>query len=365
MALRWLEGFDWIDSSWSPFSSTTQDLFRRRYGSFNISHFEWATAATGRNGGTALQFGYGYSQGIRTMRLQDNLSNSTKVYTGFAYKMPDVNWASGRIFMEIWSGDNRQFTMYTDAADGTFQLRPSNGTSGMITTDQLRLGAWYYIEVYVDCQTSGEYEVRINGKSYSNTGVNCNSGYGYNEGWTSVAINNLGTVTANEDCKVDDWYVCSGDGTVNNNFLGDIKVVTLKPNGDDTTDWTTSSGTAHYALVNDTPLSGDVEDTNYVYEGKTAGNEDMFDYENLPSELASSSIIGVQANSFVKTTNEQLITFKQKVKSNSSEADGEDNPAMFNDYVNVIDHFETDPDTGSAWTPAGINTMKAGIEIVS
>ena len=53
---------------------------------------------------------------------------------------------------------------------------------------------------------------------------------------------------------LDDLYICNGLGSVNNGFLGAVRIYTGVPVSDATPlDWTPSTGTTHYSLVNEIP----------------------------------------------------------------------------------------------------------------
>ena len=85
----------------------------------------------------------------------------------------------------------------------------------------------------------------------------------------------------------DDLYVCDGSGSVNNDFLGDVRVVTVRPNGaGGSTQWTPDSG-SNYARVNET-ISG--EDSNYVEDG-TSGHEDRYAYGDLSGVLGIKGLV--------------------------------------------------------------------------
>lgn len=86
-------------------------------------------------------------------------------------------------------------------------------------------------------------------------------------------------------------YVLDGTGTTNNDFLGDINVRTLKPNGDASVAMTRSGGTTNAENVDNIPVSADWDDTSYVESG-TSTTKDLYDYTALETEDASASIIG-------------------------------------------------------------------------
>jgi hypothetical protein len=81
---------------------------------------------------------------------------------------------------------------------------------------------------------------------------------------------------------IDDLYVCDGSGSVNNDFLGECRVLTLLPsdgNGSNN-DFDTSAGGSpadHGAMVNDTTPN---DDTDYV-SSSTVDHVDSWNYPAL------------------------------------------------------------------------------------
>lgn len=65
----------------------------------------------------------------------------------------------------------------------------------------------------------------------------------------------------------------------------------------------------------------------------------------------------------MKATDAKIVGAKQKVKSSVTEVAGATHNFMWDNYNPIIDIWETDPNTGSAWTYAAINAAQFGIEV--
>lgn len=85
--------------------------------------------------------------------------------------------------------------------------------------------------------------------------------------------------------RLDDVYLCDTAGGRNNDFLGDVRVVTLRPNADTVqADFTPSAGSSHYSLVAEAPDDdGDGTDV----ESGTVSHKDLYGYQELTGAPAA------------------------------------------------------------------------------
>jgi hypothetical protein len=139
-------------------------------------------------------------------------------------------------------------------------------TGGRVaTSSKLRLlnGVWYLVEVHFKlADTNGRVTVRVNGKTYLDyLGDTKYSTYTTFNGvlWhgSSGAVFDPGYI------HVDDVAMNDTNGTVDNQWCGDGRVEKISPNAEgDTLQWSPSTGTTHYTLVDEIPNNGD---TDYIY----------------------------------------------------------------------------------------------------
>jgi len=220
----------------------------------------------------------------------------------------------------------------------------------------LVLNTWYWIEFKVLCNgTTGTYEVRVGGvNKLSGTGANTKAG---SNNFHNVVQFVVGPATGR--CRYDDIYILDGSGSANNDFLGNRKVVALFPNADvgGYTDFTCSSGSTHYALVDENPVN---DDTDYVEDG-TSGHKDLWDYPSLTG--TGSTVNGLEVHTMAKETDAQSMTLNTLIKSGATEDAGTGEVVGAMSYRSVRRISETDPDTGVAWTTTGVNAAQFGIKV--
>ena len=150
-------------------------------------------------------------------------------------------------------------------------------------------------------------------------------------------------------------YVCDTGGGRNDDFLGDVKVVTLRPNADTAqADFTPSAGSAHYSLVAEAP--DDDGDASYVESG-TVGHKDLYGYQDLTGTPAA--IMAVQVATVARKDDAGSRSLRAVLKSGATTANGATR-VLGTSYALYDDRFEVDPATEAAWTKAGVDALQAG-----
>lgn len=157
----------------------------------------------------------------------------------------------------------------------------------------------------------------------------------------------------------DDDILMDTSGSTMNDFIGDKRVLEQMPTGDSATmQFTPSTGTDGYAMVDETDPD---DDTTYI-EDATVGHVARFTFPALP--VSTAEVLTADVLWFGKKTDAGTRTLKGSAKSVASVASGAD-VAMSTVYGYSRGHFETDPATSSAWTPAGVNAAEHGVEVVA
>jgi hypothetical protein len=160
--------------------------------------------------------------------------------------------------------------------------------------------------------------------------------------------------------RFDDVYFCYTSGSRNNDFLGDVRVVTLRPNADMTqADFTPSVGSVHYSLVAEAPDNDG--DATYVESG-TVGHKDLYGYQDLTGTPAA--ILAVQLATVARKDDAGGRSLRAVLKSGATTANGTTR-VLGTSYALYDDRFEVDPATGTAWTKAGVDALEAGVEVVA
>lgn len=224
---------------------------------------------------------------------------------------------------------------------------------GTTATQVIFQGVWHYVEWEVVIHdTTGSFKVWVDGVQVLNL--------------TNVDTRNAGTGIVNRvgicpftgkggACYFDDFYVTNSAVR-----LGECRIDAIRPNADvvGAKDFTPSTGTDHYALVDESVANGD---TDYV-SGTTVGHVDRFTHAGLG--VTPSAIHAVQVSAFGKKTDAATRSINLQVKSGATTSDG----SSYNlaaDYAKFERILETDPNTAAAWGASGVNALEFGVKVAA
>jgi hypothetical protein len=305
--------------------------------------------------GTGTRFSYGHC--VDVFRPQFNKpigSNETTLIVGQAVKTN--NYQHGIYFY----GDNGTIVnvVVVLLENGAIDVRRTNTAGTLLASapaGSFPTAAWFYVEAkIVFSNTVGTVEVRINGANVASaTGLDTNNS-------TTVGCDMISVITTNAggNRQIDDFYICNGSGSVNNNFLGDVRVATLAPTGNGASSQLAGSdgnSTDNYLLVDESPYN-----TSDYVSSATSGQKDSYVMADLPG--SASSVLAVQQVASLIKTDAGAIQAKHLIRSGATNY----TTAAFNlstGYVTYLYIRETDPDTSAAWTVANVNAHEAGIEV--
>jgi hypothetical protein len=123
--------------------------------------------------------------------------------------------------------------------------------------------------------------------------------------------------------------------------------------------WTPSQGSLNYDLINDaTP------DLLTWVQSNTANQVDRYDLQDLSG--TPTAIDAVQLVTRAGRSDNGARTMRGFIRSGTTTANGATfTPVATPSGQYVRDTWHTDPDTNAAWTAAGVNALKAGVEVVS
>jgi hypothetical protein len=161
-------------------------------------------------------------------------------------------------------------------------------------------GVYNYLQLKIVISDTGSITVKVDGTQVINaTSVDTKPG-------TATDIDKVkfqGAVTGSSNgINYDDFIFMDDSGSLNNDFLGDRRVYTLLPTGDDGTDADFSSqpsqGVGDTYLNVDDPIPGAPDgDTSYNYSN-TPGDETLHDFANLP--VTPATVDAVQVTLYAK-----------------------------------------------------------------
>ena len=250
-----------------------------------------------------------------------------------------------------WSSLDQLLRVYRGTQAGTLLATSSQA---------LPILAWAFLELKATIADSGGLvELRLDGAP-----VLSFSGDARNAGTAeivTVRFSNHYVSTGNRHLlRLDDVHLCDTSGSRNNDFLGDVRVVTLRPDADTAQgDFTPSSGSAHYALVAEAP--DDDGDASYVESG-TVGHKDLYGYQDLTATPAA--IMAVQLATVARKDDAGSRSLCAVLKSGATTANGATR-VLGTTYALYDDRFEVDPAAAAAWNKAGVDALQAGVEVVA
>lgn len=248
----------------------------------------------------------------------------------------------------------RQTSLFTIAA----RLGDYNGTVIGTGTKELKNGIYNYIECKLTIDnTVGSLQVKVNGV----TDINL-SGIDTQAQSTATADRiYIGNVLSfvYPDHYMDDIYICDGTGSAPfNDFLGDIRVSSLLPNGNgNSSQFVGSDGnsTDNYLLVDDV---GAASATDYVGSANV-GDKDTYAMANLPS--ASGTVHAVKPVMVATKTDAGARSIASVVRLSGTEVDSANFPLTAS-YEFFTDIRQTKPGGGS-WDVTSVNSMEAGLKV--
>lgn len=311
--------------------------------------------------GVAYASGYG-SDGDWGMRLsastiyyiQKNLSSSeTTLIVGGRYKLASLSSTSE--FLSFYDSSTLQCELRA-MADGSLAFYRGTSTQiGVSDTGLVSADTWYFIEAKVTFDnTTGSVEIKLDGVTKINESP-VDTVSSANEQVTNIRLYSNGGLT-----YADDFYICNTSGTECNNFLGDIKIKPYYAASDGTyTQFTPSSGSDHYAMVDDDPLA----DANTYNESSTVGHRDSCGLDTY-SETGTVHVVQVIAP--VLNPDSGSMTVKPFIRSGTSPANN-DGPemALSQTMKAAVAIYEKEPTDDVAWTAAKINAAEAGLKVES
>lgn len=334
MTVRWIEGFE-ID--------TDSEYFRGKYQNRPGA----VTTDTGRLFGNS-------AQGITLVTPALIGSPSPEWVIGFGMKLgsggdPDTD------FVKLFNGGLDQIGVHF-RADRTIEVRRG---STVLATSVIALPPqdWAYIEFKCLVHTSaGSYELRIDGTTeLTASGIDTSQ-----SNLNSADVVKFASISNH---RFDDIYILDTAGGVNADFLGPRIVEGLLPFADgDVTQWGVSTGSDHFALVDDPAGAFDLADYN---EDATVGQKDLYVFQALSH--ITGDINAVTVNCMVGVEGVGSRTYKTVYRNKDDvEGDGPTLTIATPIPLNQLHIFEQDPSgTPDRWALDDILAGQFGLEVVS
>lgn len=297
------------------------------------------------------------------------VSASTR-YLQCNFTPAEVCFLSGSYYWNAFESAGTFMTLVDNAGNAGINLDMS--TAGFISVYRLTTGTrqfvgasaiplvketYYRIEVKIDVKTSatGSLIVKVNEVEHINF-TNFVTG-----GNTGSSQNNVGSMKTGpgHDFRFDDIVIHDTLGDAPTDFLGDIRIETIRPNGvGSSSEWTSSSGDGFTNVDDDGVNDGDAT---YVETGDLT-NKDLYATGDITT--SPTTIPAVVVNTMTRATGTTPRKMDVIVKSSASE--------LFTNFDLIADasfqikqaYFPVVPGGGS-WNKTLVNAMEIGVRLTT
>jgi len=348
MTLKFIDGFESY--------ANAADMIQVYPASSNHGNITFPT--TGRRAGTkCLDWDAGYTNAYLRSPIDANtFASSEYAILGFAFKVK----GSGNYELDINLDNNGQGGMaleFDGNSSGIILVKRSGVSLSTIGNISYELDTWNYFEVKckIGNGTDGHIVARLNEQEMINW-----VGDNYYSGATGFQISRFQAHLHNYwDIQIDDLYIAGSNGSYNNDFLGDVRIDAIHPNGaGNHTDLTPSAGN-NYDCVNEAI----VDESDYV-EGINIGDIDSYSYADVPTDLDDTGIYGIcLRNISQRTAGSDNIKIDALVRTGSTDYNSASELSLTDTWYTKDFIFEKDPSDSGDWTKAKINACEFGMEV--
>lgn len=314
---------------------------------FEVGHAGVTT--TKRSGVYAYYAQAGGSYGSPTKLFPEHLS---ELYIRFGSMYSGGDAAD---LFKLYHGATEVVCLMLDT--GSMLLKWQVGGATVATADlNWTSGVWHLLDMYINIGTSGSLMLKYDG-------VLDACYFGDTRGGSQTEVDRA-TWSVGYHVGVyplhyfDDIALNDTSGDADNSWCGDGHVELLKPNLDgDTLQWTPSSGSDHYAMVDDVPPD---DDTTYVSVNE-AGLQDMY---NLADFNDSNKLVRrIIVEGRLKDASASSQPVKLGMKTSGSVFLCEEDRILSYNYTRVVgDNWIVDPNTGVAWTKSALDSLQFVVE---
>lgn len=349
--LRFCDSFDHYDTVAIPLKWELQD-----------SIGNMAIGAFGRNGTSGLRL---VAQGASSGRVGKSFVGGSLAtwIAGCAFTPETTVGAagSGRLidFIDSIPGLTSQVYVQWDATVARLRVFRGDGTLLATSSVVMLQGVYYYVEFKATIGNAGSFDLHVNGAAdVSGAGVDTQVTANASADIVKFGMS-VGANTRMGD--IDDLYIADTTTAVNNDFLGDVRVQAIRPDGaGGNTAWTTLVGAAtHWEATDETPPD---EDVTYVASA-TAGQIDTFTLMGLTP--TTGTIKGIQTSLWARKDDAGVRTIRPQLRIAAVNYLVGVNHNVGDGYGPFFDVVELSPATAAAFTIAEINGMEAGANLIA
>lgn len=259
---------------------------------------------------------------------------------------PSAIPGSNTEFMRLRNSAGTTLILFGMTSAGAIYAARAGGTIIGTTSTTLFATSWHHVQIkyVVSNTTTGSIEIKIDGVTALNVGSVQTSD-------TSGSVEQF-RMGFGVTLRVADLIMMDTTGSEMNDFIGDVRFRRLAVTSDVIANWTPSTGSDNYAMLDET-----VRDT-ADYVSTFDAEADLYGVANLTS--APTSIKGVFVMWSGSRTNTETVQVRPLIKSNVTTSNGTTR-TLASDGI-YSDFWALDPDTSAAWTIGGVDALQVGIE---
>ncbi len=276
------------------------------------------------------------------------IPDTTTLVIGGAFKFDTF---SERDFMMCREGTTEHVKLFLTTA-GAIDIKNVSTVLASTSNGVISLDTFHFIEFKVTIGNAGTIELKIDGAI-----VVTSQAADTQNGGTSIVDNiqfepTLGTMI------IDDIYILNtADGAPQDDFLGDIQIDAVFPDGAGNVSNFTPSAGSNWQNVDDNPHTTDTD----FNETSTLNDIDLYTFGNLPSIAGGSTVISVKAMALTRRTDGSAINAQVAARPVSTNFfSGSD--ALATGYVYQIKFWDDNPETSIQWTDTLFNAAEFGLE---
>lgn len=243
-----------------------------------------------------------------------------------------------------------------------------NSTGGRIEigtskSSVFELEKWFYLELHVVVgDGSGLFEVKVNTETVLSL-PSCNTDFtesGIVDGFVfgnALRVGGGGSI----EWGIDDAYFCDASGSVNNTWLGNVRVKTQFPIGPGASTDFTIGGTSPAATNWQSVLNQEIDDTKFVYS-LTPGDQDFYEMDPV---LNTPFVHGIQVRSAARMDDATQRVLQNTIRTPLGTDQSGQLHYINQEYTYYTDVIELNPDTGVQFTGTEVNATESGPKVES
>ena len=338
-------------------------------GKWSVSTLGIATANVvsnaGRRGGPALVI---VNPSAAANSLLKNVAPQTNGTIGGAFKLSTTPSFSPLGLM--WVGNNTPTSAILAVrinTSGLFEVvvggdysHSANGTVLATSLATFAANTFQYVELNFGISNSSTGFINL---SLNNTAIitltNVNTAIGTNS-YSNFQIGTItyGVGTVNINVTIADVYLNNSSGSFNTGIWGDTSIDCFHPNGNTATTNFTPLAANNWFEVSETEQDGDAS---YNLDANP-GDIDLFTKPVSNTNVGAIKV--VQVMSVAKTDVSGPRVHANVLKSGATTTVGANN-SLGTNYLQYLDTFEVDPNTGVPWIKANFDSANIGYKVIS